>query len=159
MKSFNIMLAAFLAVNVMFGQENDSQQSTSVYGESFVPSKVRTAKEMLSEFKNIAPGDSIQTVFSAKTTKVCQAKGCWMTLQLDDENEVLVKFKDYGFFVPTDWDKQEVTVKGKAFIDEISVEEQRHYAEDAGKSASEIAKITTPKRTLRFQASGVLIDE
>jgi len=152
------MLAAFLVSNMVFAQEKGSE-GASVYGESFSSNEIYNAQEMLSKYENIAVGDSLQVVFKAKTDKVCQAKGCWMTLSLDQENEVLVKFKDYGFFVPTNLDKQEVTVKGKAFIEEVSVEEQRHYAEDAGKSASEIAKITEPKKTLRFQATGVLVQE
>lgn len=152
------MIAAFLVSTFVFGQEKAKKEMYSVYGESFTTKKVYNAEDMLAQYKNIAAGDSIQLMFKAETNKVCKAKGCWMTLRLDDENEVLVKFKDYGFFVPTELDKEEVLVNGKAFIEEVSVEEQRHYAEDAGKPKSEIVKITEPKRTLRFQATGVLIE-
>ena len=69
----------------------------------------------------------------------------------------MVKFKDYGFFVPKDIEEKEVVIHGKAFVAEVSVEEQRHYAEDNGKSEAEIAEITLPKRTLSFLADGVLI--
>ena len=41
----------------------------------------------------------------------------------------------------------------------MSVDDQRHYAEDAGKSPEEIAAITEPKRTLSFTSSGVLIPQ
>jgi hypothetical protein len=75
---------------------------------------------------------------------------------LGEEKEVMVKFKDYGFFVPTDA-TGEVIVNGKAFVKETSVDELQHYAEDAGKSPEEIAKITEPKKTLSFLADGVLL--
>ena len=55
--------------------------------------------------------------------------------------------------------KGEVIINGKAFVTEVSVDEQRHYAEDAGKSTEEIAAITKPKRTLSFEADGVLLKE
>jgi hypothetical protein len=54
---------------------------------------------------------------------------------------------------------KEVIVNGKAFISEVSIDEQRHYAEDAGKSEDEIAKIIEVKKTLSLEADGVLLIE
>ena len=75
------------------------------------------------------------------------------------EEEAMVKFKDYGFFMPKDLAGSDVIVEGVAYVEEMSVEEQRHYAEDAGKTKDEIEAITEPKRTLSFISSGVLIPE
>ena len=50
-------------------------------------------------------------------------------------------------------------LKAKAYVEEMSVEDQRHYAEDGGATPEEIAAITEPKRTLAFEANGVLIPE
>jgi uncharacterized protein (DUF302 family) len=72
-------------------------------------------------------------------------------------NEAMVKFKDYGFFMPKNIADKEVIVNGKAFVSEVSIEEQRHYAEDAGKSEDEIAKIIEVKKTLSLEADGVLL--
>ena len=104
-------------------------------------------------------GDTLKTKMIAKVNSVCQAKGCWMRLDLEDGNEAMVKFKDYGFFMPKDIAGDYVIVNGKAFVEEVSVDEQRHYAEDAGKTANEIASITKPKRTFSFEADGVLIKQ
>ncbi len=153
------MLAAFLVGNLLLGQETNNVDLYSTYGQSFSPQSSFNGKEMFNEYKNLKEGDSLQVVFKAKSKEVCQAKGCWMKLQLDNENQVLVKFKDYGFFVPTDLKDEDVIVNGKAFVEEVSVEEQRHYARDAGKKESEIAKITEPKRTFRFEAIGVMVQE
>ena len=90
-----------------------------------------------------------------KIVDVCAKKGCWMTLDMGEET-VMVRFKDYGFFVPTDA-SGEVVINGKAFVNEISVDDLKHYAEDAGKSAEEIAKITEPEITMSFEADGVLL--
>ncbi len=50
-------------------------------------------------------------------------------------------------------------VEGKAFIEEMSVEAQRHYAEDGGATPEEVSAITEPKLTYSFLAHGVLISE
>ena len=54
---------------------------------------------------------------------------------------------------------KEVIVNGKAYIKEVPIDELRHYAEDAGKSAEAIAAITELKRTYSFEADGVLLKQ
>ena len=72
-------------------------------------------------------------------------------------NTMMVHFKDYGFFVPKDCSGKKLIMEGIAFIDVTSIEQLRHYAEDAGKSAEDIAKINDPEEELTFEASGVLL--
>lgn len=104
-------------------------------------------------------GDTTQVKYTAIVEEVCQSKGCWMKLRLEDGTQAMVKFKDYAFFMPKDIAGKEVIVDGKAFVEEMSVEDQRHFAEDAGKSAEEIAAITLPKKTYSIEAAGVLIKQ
>ena len=87
----------------------------------------------------------------------CPMKGCWMKIK-SEEDTILVKFKDYGFFVPKDGIVGDKTiVNGKLSIDTLSVALLRHYAEDAGKSLEEINKIVDPEISMTFLAEGVLI--
>lgn len=89
---------------------------------------------------------------------VCQAKGCWINIVSPNRSEeMFVKFKDYGFFMPKDCAGKEVIMRGKAFKEETSVAELRHYAEDEGLSEEEIAAITEPVTELKFMADGVLL--
>ena len=127
------------------------------FGQKIIADDAISANSMATHYKTMKAGDSINSKIIAVVNEVCQAKGCWMRLNLDDENEVMVKFKDYGFFVPKDITGKKVIINGKAFVEEVSVDEQQHYAEDAGKTAEEIAKITEPKRTFSFEADGVLV--
>ncbi len=87
---------------------------------------------------------------------VCKKKGCWMVIT-DGVDSVRVIFKDYGFFVPKDIEGYIVAAEGEAYYDTFSVAEQRHIAEDAGKSAEEIAAITEDIVTPMFEARGVVI--
>ena len=85
------------------------------------------------------------------------AKGCWMKLKLGNGKESMVKFKDYGFFVPQELVGKEVVVNGLAYVEEMSVGDQRHYARDAGKSEEEVAAIIMVEKKYAFEADGVLI--
>lgn len=85
--------------------------------------------------------------------EVCQTKGCWMTMQAADK-EMRIKFKDYGFFVPKDCAGRTARLEGVLSLETTSVEEARHYLEDAGKH-EEALKITEPVQSLTFLASGV----
>ncbi len=69
----------------------------------------------------------------------------------------MVKFKDYGFFMPKDIVGKEVVLDGEATVTETSVKQLKHYAKDAGKSKKEIAQIKAPKKETVFVANGVLV--
>lgn len=105
--------------------------------------------------------EEVNVKLKAKVESVCQAKGCWMNLISDkqSDNEVFVKFKDYGFFMPKDISGRYVVVEGKGYKEVTSVDELRHYAEDEGLSKDEIEAITEPKEELKFMASGVALLE
>ena len=127
------------------------------FGDEITDIDVLTKEQMVEKYKNLKEGDTINVKFASKINEVCKSKGCWMNLDLGNEEESFVKFKDYGFFMPLNADGREVIVNGKAFVTTTSVDELRHFAEDAGKSEEEIAKITDPKYTLSFEADGVLM--
>lgn len=128
------------------------------FGEEINKEGALTSEEMMSRYANLKVGDTIDVKFSAKVNTVCQKKGCWMRLNLG-EKESFVKFKDYGFFMPFDIAGQEVIVEGKAFVEETSLEDLKHFALDAGKSQDEIDAITETEQTLSFISSGVIIPE
>lgn len=94
---------------------------------------------------------------SGKVTEVCLEKGCWMRIEKANGETMLVRFKDYGFFMPKDLVGHNVLMDGEAKIKELSVAQQKHYAEDGGKSKEEIEKITQPKKDVQFLAKGVLV--
>jgi hypothetical protein len=102
--------------------------------------------------------DSIELTFSSTITEVCQAKGCWMDIQLGDQL-MMVKFWDYGFFVPKDAAGRAVVMKGWAKKTTSSVEWLKHKAQDAGASQDSIDKITEPTIGYDFMATGVAIQQ
>lgn len=127
------------------------------FGDKITEEKALNATQMLSKFNNMNVGDTINVKFASEIKEVCSKKGCWMKLPLAENSETMVRFKDYGFFMPLDSKGKKVILEGKAFVKITPVEELQHYAEDAGKSKEEIAKITTPKKEFTFEANGVLM--
>jgi len=144
MKRFNILLVFFFLLS--FGAEIEATDATS-------------AADMTKTYEQLKVTDTLQVKFKAVVTDVCQSKGCWMKLELTNGEKAMVRFKDYGFFMPFDIKGKEVIVNGLAFVEEMSVENQQHYAKDAGKSAEEIAQIRSPKKTFGFEADGVLLKD
>ncbi|MGG8496446.1 DUF4920 domain-containing protein [Tenacibaculum sp. TC6] len=162
-----LLIAGFFLANLLMScktenKENTSQKNTQdseflSFGEVISEENPLTKSEALATFQNLKVGDTLAIKFTSTINEVCKKKGCWMKLDLGDQKESMVRFKDYGFFMPLNADNKEVIVNGKAFVTETSVEELQHYAKDAGKSEEEIAKITEPKYTYAFEADGVLL--
>lgn len=164
MKSFNILLVVFAMVLSCKGQNTDKNQESPQnilrsFGEKIEADDAKNTKKMLADYNAMNQNDTLQSKFVAKVNEVCKAKGCWMKLELANGEEAMVKFKDYGFFMPMDIEGKEVVVNGLAFLEAMSVEDQKHYAEDGGATADELAKIIAPKRTYGFEADGVLLKE
>ncbi len=167
MKSFNILLVFMLVIVSCKDKKTTPVEAEttvetveySAYGDEFQSVGAITESDMWGNYKNLAVTDTLSSKFTATVTEVCQSKGCWMKLKLKDGQEAMVRFKDYGFFMPKDIVGKEVVVNGKAFIEEQSVEDQRHFAEDAGESEGQLALITEPKKTYSFEADGVLVKQ
>lgn len=164
MKGFNIFIVFLLLVLTCQGQELKKEIQTGTiaeieyrsYGEKIDLVGSISTMEMTKKYQSLSMADTLQLKFSGKVTAVCQAKGCWMKLALTDGSEVMVRFKDYGFFVPKDGTGKFAVVNGTAFVTTLSTQDQKHYAEDAAK-VSENTKIITPLKTFGFEANGVLL--
>ena len=127
---------------------------TLTFGNNIEDEKIIKISEIKELYNS---SEKFNTSFKAKVNDVCQMKGCWMKLDLGDNNEVMVNFKDYGFFVPKNISGRAVLVSGKGFKKTISVDELKHYAFDRGDSEDLIAKINEPEIIYALTADGVLL--
>jgi len=106
----------------------------------------------------LSENDSVQVKVEATINSICQKKGCWMYVDLNEETEMLVRFKDYGFFVPMDASGNTAIIEGMAKVDTLSVEWLKHLKEDANAPQEEIDAITEPKIMYSMaEATGVII--
>ncbi|MCH7872032.1 MAG: DUF4920 domain-containing protein [Planctomycetes bacterium] len=94
---------------------------------------------------------------SGKIDSVCEHKGCWLRMAgpgIDDT--LFVKFtcppEEDGRVIPMAAVGHKALVEGTLKITDIDEEERKHLAQDAGKSADDIAKIVGSIRELRFES-------
>ncbi|MFD1630263.1 DUF4920 domain-containing protein [Pseudopedobacter beijingensis] len=150
---FTIFIFCALAVNA---QNNiPSAQVGQTYGEVITADN---AIDLGKLSKVLAASDTpFKGKIEGKVVEVCKKKGCFIKVKQADAEPIMVKFKDYGFFMPQDIVGKTIVMDGEASVKVTSVERLKHYAEDAGKSAEEINKITEPKRAINILASGVVV--
>lgn len=131
----------------------DTYGSTLASGaESKAISVDKLSKKLKKENKKVE-----NVAIKGKVVDVCDKKGCWLTIQTEDNSQFFVKMKDYAFFVPTALKGKTVVLDGSAERKVTSIDEQKHYAEDAKKPQAEIDAITTPKEEIRFVANGIKV--
>ncbi len=111
--------------------------------------------DLLAENLNAA-GQTKEVKVTGKVIEVCKAEGCWVRVETKT-GSMLVKMKDHAFLVPLALEGKTIVADGVATFKETSVEQLRHFAEDAGKTKDEIAKITEPKKEIVFQATGIKV--
>lgn len=145
--------------NQLENQQNKEAEVTQDYvsfGAEISNDEALDASAMMALYADLKEGDTLAAKFQAPVNSVCKMKGCWMRLAVGDQ-EAFVKFKDYGFFVPKYLSEVEVIVSGKAYVSMTSVEDLKHFAQDAGKIQEEIDAITEPELSFDFMADGVLV--
>jgi hypothetical protein len=149
-----MMMKSIFSAVLIFSCSFLLAQKSDSFGDKI---KAKGAIEGTEFLKQIEGKDSLDVKIVAPIQSVCQKKGCWMNIDLGNNRSMMVRFKDYAFFVPKDASGRKTVVEGRAFREVLSVETLRHYAEDAGKSKEEIEAIVAPETRLSFEANGVLI--
>lgn len=139
--------------------KTETQTVEIIHGTAFFGDSIKNDQLIeLASIQTEMKGESKKDMkIKGVVKEVCQEKGCWMTMTLDNGDEMRITFKDYKIFVPKDLGGKEVVLDGFAYTDTTSVEQLRHYAKDGGKTEAEIAAITSPKEQLAFEAKGVVV--
>lgn len=169
----SIIALGFAACNQSTSGSGDKKDTTSskmegdkmaskdkIYGVAF---DYKAPVKLTDLMKDAANLDTTKDyAVEAVVTSVCQSKGCWFRAEDGKGGDVFIKIvgeeKGEELGIPMN------TAAGSSLIfygtpkyREISVKQQRHYLEDAGKSKAEIDAITKPKMEWRFFASGVVV--
>jgi hypothetical protein len=149
-----ILSIVFCFVTVCSYAQNADSFDGKSFGDGVKKGDVITTAEINAKLGDKPKADMKVTGVVAL---VCQKKGCFMNLAMPNGETMFVNFKDYAFFMPKDIAGKKVVIDGFAERKETSVEDLKHFAEDAKKSEAEIAKITKPKKEIVFEAKGVVI--
>lgn len=164
MKSIYLLASLLIFLSACSSEKTEKEiikeeKTYASFGKKISEKDPLSAKQMLGIYDKLEAGDTVNAKFTGTIFSVCQKKGCWMEVDLDDDYAAHVTFKDYDFFVPLNASESVAIVNGRAFVTETTVLELKHIAEDEGLSQEEIDAITEPEYTLGFIADGVLIEE
>ena len=153
-KFYQLLAVACLISSIAFAQAPKSAVKGQTYGEKISKSGSIPVSKLE---RKMASAETYNTKITGKVLEVCTKKGCWVKLDNGTGEPLRVTFKDYGYFMPTDIVGKTIALDGFSKKTTSTVEELKHYAEDAGKSKEEIAKITQPKKAISYEAKGVLV--
>ena len=149
-----ILTSLLFSISLLLNGQSNKNFDT--YGQSFDIAGINNYKVEKESLLNNPQDD---TKLKGQILSTCPMKGCWMKMSVERDT-ILVRFKDYGFFVPKSGaEGKSAIINGKLSVDTLSVAQLKHYAEDAGKSKEEVSKIVKPEITISFLADGVVIDK
>lgn len=141
-------LLLFVGVGCQQAPTADAQDSTAhatstatpeIFGAPLSQAREVPLVDVLSKPQSYE-GQAIRV--SGVARRVCQRKGCWMELSASSESEApacRVKFKDYGFFVPTDSAGSRATLEGDVKVNRVLPGRVRHLEKEGAVFASKNA--------------------
>lgn len=154
MSRFQLYIGTVLGV-FLFACSNETKAPVLVhYGSEEVDTlEAMSTQQMIYDFKNnVAP----PTTFYGELTEVCATAGCWINVKNPAGSDFRVRFKDH-FTIPKNTPiGTKVWLHGFSYSDTISVELQKHFAEDEKKSQAEIDAIKEPIIEMNFEADGIV---
>lgn len=154
MKKIFFSVLVLLAVGAN-AQDKEKVQAAKgvVYGVVAEDEKSIAAEEVKAKLVN----DQFDGQIKAKVVEVCKAEGCWIKVERKDGTPMMVRAKNHSFLMPENIVGKTVLIDGNATIKEVTEDMRKHYAEDAGKSKEEIAKIKGSEKDVQFAAKGVKV--
>ena len=146
MKKTILFIAACLVTGLLYAQEETEvvrlsepvmiTETAEIFGSEMDLTKIEDAQSLSSVIASELSEDEV--LIKTEVAQVCEKKGCFFVAQ-DGEFNARVSFIDYSFFVPTDAAGKEVVLRGVLSEKELTEEEAKHFAEDAGEDPHAIS--------------------
>lgn len=156
-KLLMMMMFAVISGIVNAQPPNVPAEKGSQFGAAVTADNAITVEQLFAILNSKKAGEKkLETKIQGVVTDVCTKEGCWIKVQTPD-GKMMVKMKDHKFLVPVALNGKTVVLSGIAEEKVTTVEQLKHYAEDAGKSKAEIDTIKEPKKEVIFNATGVLV--
>lgn len=152
--TFRIYLATFLGCFFVACSSNEGVPILIHFGPEKVDTlEAMSTQQMIYDFENsVTP----PTTFFGEMTEVCATAGCWISVKNPNGEDFRVRFKDH-FTIPKNTPVgTKVWLHGFPYSDTISVELQKHFAEDEEKTQVEIDAINKPIIEMNFEADGIV---
>jgi len=132
------------------------EDGLNYYGEKFNQKDAIDLKEFMVLAENT---DTLEIKLNVGINEVCQAKGCWIMVNLLGGEKMIVSFKENNLFIPKDVAGKSSSILGKTFLRSVSVEMQKQYAKDLGEQVMLVDTISEPIIQRCFIAKGIIIKD
>jgi len=158
MKRYCLSIVLMLSVSFVIAQPPQvPADKGSAFGAKVSTENILSVDQLYRAMSDRKETDKkMEVTLKGIVTDVCQMEGCWIKIQ-SPGGKMMVKMKDHAFKVPLALNGKTVIIDGLAEEKITSVDQLRHYAEDAGKSKDEIDAIKEPKKEIVIQAKGILV--
>lgn len=157
MKKLLIAVLAFFAVNSLIAQPPQvPAEAGATFGKATTAENAISMEQYVKLLESKPAGEPLEAKIIGVVKEVCQKEGCWIKVE-SPNGALMVKMKEHKFAVPVVLNGKKVVISGIGTLTTTSVKQLKHFAEDAGKSKEEIAKITEPKKEIVIQAAGILV--
>lgn len=166
-KTFYLLAVALLVVFSSCCNQNEKKEQDGKHETAVVPTSSTgnfgeeiTADEAISaqNLPQLLEGkETVEVKLTGDVAAVCQMSGCWVDIDMGNDEIIHVTFKDDSFLLPKDATGKTAVIEGIATYEEIPVEMLKHMAEDEGRTQEEIDAITEPKLEYTFVAKGVIL--
>lgn len=153
MKKLLVIVSLFTATTLLAQPPKGDAKKGEKFGAIF---KTKGAIDANKLEASLTGADKKEVKVKGVVSQVCTAEGCWLKMKTDAK-DIMVKMKDHKFLVPLAMNGKTIIVNGTAMKKVTTVEQLKHYAEDAGKSKEEIEAITEPKEEVVIQATGIVV--
>jgi len=147
----------FLLVYMFSANAQDKEKIQAARGVMYGQVSEEKSVVPVDELPNKLVDDTFTGQIKGKVAEVCKAEGCWIRLQKKDGSTMMVRAKDHAFLMPENIVGRTVLIEGNATVKDTPEATRKHYAEDAGKSKEEIAKIKGSEKSIEFAAKGVKV--
>lgn len=166
MKTYLLVLASLLIFVSCENQPKEKSNSNKnievsgetvkgqVYGEAIGVEEIIAADQLSVLMKD---DDELFLKLEGKVNAVCQGSGCWVDLDIGNNEIVHVSFKDEAFVLPKDIAGKTAVIDGLAATELVSVNMLKRIAKEDGKTQEEIDAITEPITEYYFEASSVTL--
>jgi hypothetical protein len=151
------ILFAALFMIALGAQAQDKEKTQAAKGVVYGVVNDETNPVTTDDLKAKLVDDKFQGQVKGKVVEVCKAEGCWIRLERADGTNMMVRVKNHAFLMPENIVGKNVLIEGNAVVKTETEEMRKHYAEDAGKSKEEIAKIKGALKDVQFSATGVKV--
>lgn len=116
MRTLILFFASCISAATSLAQTAITPASPGVtYGKEITGNNAISAEILSDKLKS----DTVYTgKVAGKVTEVCKKKGCFMKISSEGSEPIMIRFKDYSFFMPQNIVGKTVVIEGKAVTKE-----------------------------------------